>query len=79
MYSTANDLKAEIQRTRYRRPELEAIKIPEIASGLKHEKRKGGNEEVSSGTLENSTRPLLSWKRKVMEHLNTPPLWKREA
>ena len=36
-------------------------------------------EEVSSGTLENSTRPLPSWKRKVIEHIGTPPLWKGEA
>jgi hypothetical protein len=36
-------------------------------------------EEVHSGTLENSTRPLSSWKRKVMEHLGTPPFQKGEA
>ena len=36
-------------------------------------------EEVSSGTLENSTRPLPSWKREVMEHLGSPPLGKGEA
>ena len=29
-------------------------------------------EEVSSGTLENSTRPLPSWKRKFIEHTGTP-------
>jgi hypothetical protein len=33
-------------------------------------------EEVSSGTLENCTRPLLSWKRKVIENMGTPPLQK---
>ena len=26
-----------------------------------------------------STRPLSSWKRKAMEHLGIPPLWKGEA
>jgi hypothetical protein len=31
------------------------------------------SEEVSSGTWENSTRPLPSWKRKVIEHIGTPP------
>jgi hypothetical protein len=36
-------------------------------------------EEVSSGTLENSTRSLTSWKRKVIEHIDTPPLQKGEA
>jgi hypothetical protein len=36
-------------------------------------------EEVSSGTLENSTRPLPSWKRKVIQHIGTSPLWKGEA
>ena len=36
-------------------------------------------EEVNSETLENSTRPLPSWKRKVIEHIGTPPLWKGEA
>jgi hypothetical protein len=36
-------------------------------------------EEVSSGTLENSTRPLPSWKRKAIEHIGTPPLWKGGA
>jgi hypothetical protein len=36
-------------------------------------------EKVSSGTVENSIRPLPSWKRKVMKHLGTPPLWKGEA
>jgi hypothetical protein len=27
-----------------------------------------GSEEVSSGTLENSTRSLPSWKRKILKH-----------
>lgn len=36
-------------------------------------------EEFSSGTLENSTRHLLSWKRKVIEYISTPPLWKGKA
>jgi hypothetical protein len=36
-------------------------------------------EEVSSRTLENSTRPLPSRKRKVIEHIGTPPLWKGET
>ena len=36
-------------------------------------------EEVSSGPLENSTRPLPSWKREVMEHVGTPALQKGEA
>ena len=31
-------------------------------------------EEVTSGPLENSTRPLPSRKRKVLKHLGTPPL-----
>jgi hypothetical protein len=33
------------------------------------------SEAVSSGTLENSMRPLPSWKRKVIEHIGTssPP------
>jgi hypothetical protein len=29
--------------------------------------------------LENSTRPLPSWKRKVIEHIGTAALWKGEA
>ena len=41
-YSTANDLKAEIQRIKYRRPGLCAIRIPAIVSGLNHKQRKGG-------------------------------------
>jgi hypothetical protein len=36
------------------------------------------SEEVSSGTLENSTRPLPSRKRKDIEHIDTPPLRKAE-
>lgn len=36
-------------------------------------------EEVSSETLENSTRSLPFWKRKVTVHIGTPPLWKGEA
>lgn len=36
-------------------------------------------EEISSGTLENSTRPLPSWKREIMEHIDTLPLQKGEA
>jgi hypothetical protein len=31
-------------------------------------------EEISSGTLENSTRRLPSWKRKVMEHIGLSSL-----
>ena len=31
-------------------------------------------EEVTSGHLEDSTRPLPSRKRKVLKHLGTPPL-----
>lgn len=31
------------------------------------------SEEVSSGTMENSTRPLPSWKRTVIEHIGIPP------
>jgi hypothetical protein len=46
---------------------------------LKHAQRKGENEEVSSGTLENSTRPLSSWKRKVIKNIGTPLLWKGGA
>jgi hypothetical protein len=30
-------------------------------------------EEVNSETLENSTRPLPSWKRKVIENIGTTP------
>jgi hypothetical protein len=29
--------------------------------------------------LENSTRPLPSWKRKAIKHIGTPPLWKAKA
>jgi hypothetical protein len=36
-------------------------------------------EEVSSEPLENSTRSLPSWKRKVIEHTGTPPLQKGGA
>jgi hypothetical protein len=36
-------------------------------------------KKFNSGTLENSTRPLPSWKRKVIEHTGTSPLWKGEA
>jgi hypothetical protein len=36
-------------------------------------------EDVSSGTLEISTRPLHSWKRKVIGYLGIPPLWKGKA
>jgi hypothetical protein len=38
-----------------------------------------GAEEVSSGTLENSTTPFPFWKRQVIEHIGTPPLQKGEA
>jgi hypothetical protein len=38
-----------------------------------------GIEELSLGTLENSTRPLTSWKRKFIEHLGIPPLLKGEG
>lgn len=31
---------------------------------IEHEQRKGGNEKVSSGTLENSTRPPLPLEEK---------------
>jgi hypothetical protein len=34
------------------------------------------NEEISSGTLENS---LSSSKRKAIEHIGTSTLWKGEA
>jgi hypothetical protein len=37
------------------------------------------SEEVSPGTLENSTRPLLSWKREIMEQVGTPHLQKGEV
>jgi hypothetical protein len=37
------------------------------------------NEEVNSGSLENSIKPLSSWKRKVIEQIGTPPLWKEKA
>ena len=36
----------------------------------------GDDEEVSSGTLEKSTRPLPSWERKV---IGTPPVRKGGA
>ena len=36
-------------------------------------------EKVSSGTVENSIRPLPSWKREVIEHIGTPPLLKIET
>jgi hypothetical protein len=36
-------------------------------------------KEISSGTLENSSRPLPSWKRLVIEHIGTPLLQKGEA
>jgi len=34
------------------------------------------SEKDSSGPLENSTRPLPSWRRKVVGHLGNPPLQK---
>jgi hypothetical protein len=36
-------------------------------------------EEVNSGTVKTSTRPLFSWKRKVIEHIGTPPFQKGES
>jgi hypothetical protein len=36
-----------------------------------------GVEEVSSGTLENFTEPLSSWKKKFIEHIGTPLFWER--
>jgi hypothetical protein len=38
-----------------------------------------GIEEVSSGTVENSTRSLPSWKWKVIKNIGTPPLRKGGA
>ena len=55
--------------------------IPDLHKKEKTEQASllGGNEEVSSGTLENSTGPLPSSKAKVIEHTGTPPLRKEEA
>jgi hypothetical protein len=39
---------------------------------------KAASEEVNSGTSEKSTRPLPSWKPKVIKNTGTPPLWKGE-
>jgi hypothetical protein len=46
-----------------------AIRIPTIASELKHEQRKVGNEEVSSELLENSTRYSSHLGRDRSEHM----------